>query len=390
MRPIYWDDGTRYDDPNAYWGDGDGAGNGGSYMLEPGDPGYVQTAPLPAAAPSTRSRKGNHTMNETPDNPKELLPRAKRMRTGATTLQDVIGLHHHRDTTLNLAILKYEGDPAAAPGSNANKGSQLVYKLCEDATGDAERALKLLSDGAVKTLLSGYHDVLVRIHGRKHNAGWAAAGFTQHPRVPGNHEERQTLLAAMRSYLAANPSYETNLPQADGPPLAVTAAAAQALGVTMQAAFDLIATRAADQELCKNLRDADFRALYDEVSGMTAELRGLLADDDPRWEAFGLNIPAHPNPPEAVTVLTLKSVGTGRELLDWEPAVRATYYRLFLMIHGVDAEPRFVKRDADLDHTFTDLAPGTTISAYVIAANPGGEAAPTPTGTQVVGAEEGE
>ena len=385
MRPIYWDDGTRYDDPNARWGDGDGQGGGGSYVLEPGDPGYVHTAPPPGGT-STRSRKGNHTMNETPDNQKELLPRAKLMRAGAVALQDVIGLHHHRSTALNAAILKLEGDPAAAPGSNANKGSQLVYKLCEDATGDAEHALKLLSDGAVKTLLSGYHDVLERIHGKKFNAGWAAAGFSQSPRVPGNHGERQNLLAAMRSYLAANPSYEASLPQVGGTPLEVTAAAAQALGATFQAAFDLVTTRAADQELCKNLRDADFRALFGEVSGMTTELRGLLPEDDPRWEAFGLNIPAHPNPPQPVAVLTLKAVGTGRELLEWDPAVRATYYRLFLKIHGVDTDFQFIKRDVDLDHTFTNLTPGTTISAYVIAANPGGEAVASPTVTKVVGA----
>jgi hypothetical protein len=301
-------------------------------------------------------------------------------------LQDVIGLHHHRDTTLNAAILKLEGDPAAAPGSNANKGSQLVYKTCEDAARDARSALKALSDGAVKTLLMAYRDVLERIHGRKHNAGWSAAGFTQNLRIPENHEQRQSLLAAMRSYLAANTGHEATLPQPSGPPLEVTAAAAQALGVTFQAAFDLVNTKEADQANCKNLRDADLRGLFDEVSGTTRELGGLLADDDPRWETFGLNIPANPNPPEPVSAATLTAVGTGREELAWPAATRATYYRLFLKVHGVDADFQFIKRDSDLDHTFTGLTPGATISAYVIAANPGGEAAPSPTVTKVVGA----
>jgi hypothetical protein len=39
MRPIRWDDGTRYDDVNARWGDS------GSYLLESGDPGHVNTTP---------------------------------------------------------------------------------------------------------------------------------------------------------------------------------------------------------------------------------------------------------------------------------------------------------------------------------------------------------
>lgn len=65
--------------------------------------------------------------------------------------------------------------------------------------------------------------------------------------------------------------------------------------------------------------------------------------------------------------------------------MRATYYRLFLIVHGVDDDFRFIKRDDDLDHTFTGLTPGSTISASVIAANAGGEAAPSPTVTQIVG-----
>ncbi len=37
-------------------------------------------------------------------------------------------------------------------------------------------------------------------------------------------------------------------------------------------------------------------------------------------------------------------------------------------------------------HPHTGLTPGSTVAACVIAANPGGEAAPSPTVTKVVGA----
>lgn len=376
MRPMLWDDGTLWDDPNSRWGEP-------SYVLEPGDPGYVNTAPATGANPK---RKGNRTMNETPKIQNVLLPVAKKMRAGAASLQDIIGLHHHRDTTLNAAILKLEGDPAAAPGSNANKGSQLVYKSCEDVAKDARSALKALSDGAVRDLLTAYRDVLERIHGKKHNAGWSAAGFTDGITVPREHDKRQSLLATMRSYLAANAGQEASLPQPSGPPLAVTAAAALAMGATFQAAFDLVASREAEQANCKNVRDADKAALFDEVSGTTTELSGLLAEDDPRWENFGLNIPANPNPPEPVSAVTMTAVGTGREELAWSAATRATYYRLFHKVEGVDTDFQFIKRDSDLDHTFTDLTPGATVSAYVIAANAGGEAVASPTVTKVVGA----
>ena len=376
MKAVTWDSGVRWDDPNLRWADP-------SYLLEPGDFGYVNTAPATGAS---QAKKGIKTMNETPENQKVLLALAKNMRAGAATLQDVIGLHHHRDTTLNAAILKLEGDPAAAAGSNANKGSQLVYKMSEDAANDARSARKNLSDGDVKTLLDAYRDSMEDVNGRKHNAGWSAAGFTDGVSVPREHAKRQSLLAMMRSYLAANPSHETSKLQPSGPPLAVTAAAAQALGVTFQAAFDLLNTLESAQANCKTLRDADEAALADEVSGTTNELRDLLAADDPRWESFGLNIPAHPNPPEAVASVTLTALGNGREALAWTPAVRAAYYRIFIKIVGVDTDFRFLKRDDDLDHTLTGLTPGSTISAYVIAANAGGEAAASPTVTKVVGA----
>ena len=253
MKPVTWDSGVLWDDPNLRWGDP-------SYLLEPGDPGYVNTAP---ASGGTTAKKGTRTMNETPKNQNVLLALAKKIRAGAAALQDTIGLHHHRDTTLTAAILKLEGDPAAAPGSNANKGSQLVYKLCEDAAKDARSALKALSDGTVKALLDGYQDVLYRVHGRKHNAGWSAAGFTDGVSVPREHDKRQSLLAMMRSYLAANAGHEASLPQPSGPPLAVTAAAALTLGATFQAAFDLVSAKEADQANCKNLRDADLRGLFE-------------------------------------------------------------------------------------------------------------------------------
>ncbi len=380
MKVIRFDAGFRFDDPNSRYGATD---NAPAYQLEPGDSGYINTAPVAGAHQTTR---GNRTMNETPDNPKMLLALAKNMRPAATTLQDIIGLHHHRDTTLNSAILKLEGDPTAPAGSSANKGSQLVFKLCEDAVNDAISARKTLSDTTVKKLLDAYQDAMKDVHGPKHNAGWAAAGFTDRVTVPTNHDLRKTLLGAMRSYLAANPNHETSKLQPIGPPLAVTAAAALTLMGTFEAAFTLINNLKSDQTTCMALRDADKKALFDEVSGTIAELRGLLADDDPRWEAFGLDIPAHPNPPEATTGLTLQSVGTGKEQLSWNAARRASYFRLFIKIEGVDADFRFLKRDEDLDHVIAGLTPGTTISAYVIAANAGGEAAPSPTVTKVVGA----
>ena len=378
MRIIRFDQGFVFDDINSYFGaDGEPA-----YQLEPGDPGYKITG---AEAPPQTTITKHTTMNETPQELKPLLALARVMRTGATTLEDVIGLHHYKAAGLNTAILKLEGDPNAEAMSNANKGSMLVYKLAEDASRDAASALKTYSDGPVKELLTGYRKILEGVHGLKHNAGWAAAGFTTNRRVPEKHENRQTLLAAMRSYLAAHPGHEGTLPRAEGPALQVSAAAALALMAPFQAAFDLINSTDSAQVLTKGLRDDDHQGLYRFVSKMIGEIGGRLSADDPRWEVFGLNIPANPNPPEGVTVLSLTAGAAGQEVLSWEHARRATYYRIFIKVEGVDEDFRFLARDTDFDHTIKGLTPGTVLHAYVVAANPAGEAAPSPVVTKVVG-----
>ena len=48
MKPVTWDSGVRWDDPNLRWGTP-------SYLLEPGDPGYVPD-PNSASYPQTSTQ----------------------------------------------------------------------------------------------------------------------------------------------------------------------------------------------------------------------------------------------------------------------------------------------------------------------------------------------
>ena len=380
MRPIYWDDGTRYDDLNARWGDP-------SYVLEPGDEGYVIPPPQPGTASQTTTKTKTMSSNATPTNRQILLSLAKNILAGQLAQGASVGLHHHTSVEMAAAINKLQGDEAAAAGSNANKGSQLVYRDCVDASSDAEAALKTYSDETVKPWLDGYRKIMEGIHGKKSNAGWVAAGFPQgSTAVPRTHDERQALLAAARAYLVAHPTYEASLPQAEGPALAITAAQAQALGTAMQTAKTLINTRAAEQAMCKTERDTDFAALYTEVSSTIVELSDLLSDTDPRWEVFGLNIPATPNPPLGVASLNITAAGTGKELFSYPYAVRADYYRIFRKRVGTDADFINIADAKDLEYTDKDLTPGSTIEAYVVPMNNAGPGPASPSVTKVVGA----
>jgi len=124
-------------------------------------------------------------------------------------------------------------------------------------------------------------------------------------------------------------------------------------------------SEAGEQATCKAVRDAGVEALSDEVTMTISEIDGQLADDDPRWEVFGLNIPANPTAPEAVTTLTITPAGTGRELVEWPCARRANYYRVFLKRIGTDSAFVNVDDAGDLDFVLKNLTPGATIEVYL-------------------------
>lgn len=373
MRPIFFDDGTRYDDPNAFFGNP-------SYVLEPGDAGYV--IPPPVAGAFSTSKKTNKTMssNATPTNQNVLTALARRILAGQIAHGASVGLIRHLPAAMDAAIKKIDGDPAAAEGSAANKGSQLLFRECVGASQSADSALVVLSDTTVKTWLEGYHKIIESIHGKAANAGWQSAGFAQGTTaISRTHNARASLVTAARAYLAAHPTYQTTLPLGTSGTLPITAARALELQGELTTAFALIDTRDAEQSVCKTARDADEAGLFEEVSTTIAELRDSLEADDARWELFGLNIPANPNPPEGVSSLELTAAGAGRALFAWLYAVRAEYYRVFLKRVGVDADFVNVDDAADLEYTARDLAPGSTIEGYVVPMNSGGAGPASPT-----------
>ena len=373
MRPIRWDDGTRFDDVNARWGDP-------SYVLEAGDPGYVIPPPVEGAFPKHKHKHKTMSSNATPKNQNVLTALARRILTGQIAHGASVGLTKHLPAAMEACIEKIDGDPGAAAGSAANKGSQLVYRECVGASQAAESAMVALSETTVKTWLEGYRKIIESVHGKSANAGWQAAGFEQgSTAVPRTHNARASLVTAARAYLAAHSTYETTLPHGPSDTLPITAARALQLQTDLTAAFALIDTRDAEQAACKATRDADQAALFDEVSMTIAELRDELEPDDVRWELFGLNIPANPNPPEAVASLELTAAGAGRVLFSWIYAVRAEYYRVFLKRVGVDAEFINVDDASDLEYIAKNLAPGSSIEGYVVPVNDGGEGPASPT-----------
>ena len=363
MRPLRWNDGTKWGDKNAYWGSP-------SYVLEPGDPGYVPVPPDPPQ--QTITHKHTMSSNPTPRNEKILRALAQDMADGLHSIEDVIGMKQNKEADVRAALKKLEGDPAAPAGSAARKGSLLVYEQCKAASSAAQSALGALSDGAVNDFLQASSDVLSGILGSRWSNAWMPTGFPDHSTaVPRTQEKRFSLLMGLKNYFTANPTHELNQP----PHRIVTAAAADALHTQISDARSAVNTAAATQVIAKTSRDADVQALFDRISGTIAEAGQVLGADSPQWETLGLNIPANPTPPAAVTELTLTGAGPKRALAEWPHATRGTRYRVFIQVVGTDADFRLYDSTDGLEMLIKDLPAGATVRVKIKSANDGGDAA---------------
>ena len=208
------------------------------------------------------------------------------------------------------------------------------------------------------------------------NATWEQAGFTAGSlAVPRTQEERFALLDTLRNFLGTNTQYEVT--NQNHPELNVT-------GDIANTHFNTVsdARSAANQANTLNgaalaTRDAAKAALRKRLTGLRDELGQLLADDDPRWYAFGFNRPADPETPGVPDglVVTQGVAGSGSLIVDWNDSRRATNYKVYALINGAQHPVEF--------GLFTDsqavitLPPGTNAQITVAAHNDHGYSAPS-------------
>ena len=368
MRPLTWDSGVRWDDPNLRWGDP-------SYILEPGDPGYTPPAVPPSDSQSKQKTKAMST-NATPRNLKVLRARCHDLADGLEEKQVIIGIKQNTAAAVRADLMKIEGDPAAPAGSDAQKGSFALYELCKQITAQKEQAMIQESDGPVLAFLTAAQGCLEQLYGKRFNPDWSAAGWPGgSTAIPRPHDQRLTLCSSLRAYLAANPAHEH---PAVAPYIPFTAAEALARHTALSTARAQMNTAASDQEACQDVLEADEKALRRRFSGTVSECRQLLPADSALYEALGLNIPANPTPPEPVTATTATPAGPGRLLIEWLPARRAEAYRVMVKVVGTDPEPVQAERAEALEYTLKNLPAGATVEIRIIATNEGGDAAPGP------------
>lgn len=295
----------------------------------------------------------------------QLFALAEDAADGAHTYEAAVGLKQNTETALRT-------DLAAARAAEADYGAA---KGAKDALSTGLR----IADSNVRAFLKAARAVFAQYLGESWSAAWEPTGFpNQSTAVPGTQEERLSLSASLKDYLTANPAKENA-------PLNVTAANASAQFTALSDARTAVNNGNTISGQKRDLRDLAVEKLKNRLRGLIAELGQLMGDTDPRWEAFGLSAPGTVERPDAPEALVVTSGGAGTLLADWAEARRATRYRVWLQIVGVDADFHTVATVTDSDATLTGLPTGKTVKIRVTALNDAGESIPSAEVEAVVG-----
>ncbi len=337
---------ARWDDPTTLWDV------------------FVWDSPDPLPQKSKKTNRRTMASNPTPDNNDILRALADRMADGCHTHEVTLGIKQNTEAVLRASILGLSS-------------AEMQVGLKKQAVDSAYAALQV-ADDAGKTVLSNCKLRLAQKLGQRWSAAWEPTGFPdQSTAIPKTQDQRFTLLGDLNTYFTGTPANESV-------DMGATAALCLAAWTTLSDARQAVSNAESAQTTAFTARTAAADTLRKRVRGLIGELETLMADDDPRWEAFGLSMPADPTAPEPVPTLALTPLGNGRIAAAWGYAVRATRFRVEAKITGVDTD--FVSKGSfkDLETILKGFTAGQSVQVRVVAANDGGEAAPSPVMTGVV------
>jgi hypothetical protein len=315
-------------------------------------------SPPPFLLPK-KSKHNTKTMasNPTPDNPDIGRALADRMADGSHTHEVAVGIKQNNEAAMRAANLNM-------------KNAQLDVGAAKATVGVQSDALKAVDD-AITLTLTNCRLRLVNQLGQFWNPAWEATGFPdQSTAVPDNQGKRLSLLDSLASYFTANPAREST-------DLGATAALCAAAFTQLSDAREALGNAKTNQKTKITLRDGAFRALRNRIRGLIEELGKLIADDDPRWEDFGLTIPANPSAPEDAPTLSGDAVGNGKLHLEWTYVTRLTGTRLLTKrTTGASIDLDFINAgtvDGGLEKTLPGFVPGVIVQAKVVPYNDGGD-----------------
>ncbi|MCX6856614.1 MAG: fibronectin type III domain-containing protein [Verrucomicrobia bacterium] len=302
--------------------------------------------------------------NTLPDKRDRLFALGDDMCDAAHDHEVAIGLKQNTESVLRPAL-------DAARGAEANFGQcQILRKVANAALTTADSAAKVFISRAKKRL-----SIFL---GESYTTEWGAAGWPNNSvATPSTQDDRFNLVNSLKLYLTTNPTQESV-------DMSVTAALATACHTNLSNARTALDMKVTEVGQAKQARDNAEANLRVRMKGLITELATVLSADDPLWHAFGLSRPADEETPEPPTFTTALASVAGTVLVDWDDALRAERYRVWIMIVGVDTDFRAVETVYDSDVTLAGLTSGATVKIRVTSANDAGESLPGPVAEVVV------
>lgn len=340
---------SRWDDPATTWD---------SFFWDAPD------APALPSLPRKKIHRKTMSSNPTPDNNDILRALADQLADGCHTYETPIGIKQNTEAVIRAAI-------------TALTGAELQVGLKKAAVGAAQTASTEQDDAGI-TVLNNCKLRLRQKLGERWSVAWEPTGFPSHSTaVPETMDERFTLLGDLKEYFTAVPANEST-------DMGATAATCLAAWTALSDARQTVADADTAQTTAFNNRSAASDALRRRVRGLINELGDLIEDDDARYEAFGLNIPANPSAPESVAGVTAAALGNGRIEVSWPYATRAVRFRVETFIQAVDTEWQGKGSFKDLEAILKGFTAAQVVKVRVVAGNDGGDAAPSPEESVIV------
>ena len=302
--------------------------------------------------------------NAIPNGLPQLFALAEDMADGCHTHETAVGIKQNKEADVRADL-------------NAARTGETDYAAAKGVKDELSIDLRI-ADSNARAFLKAGRAVLAQSLGEIWSATWEPTGFpNQSTAVPSTQEERMSLCASLKAYFTANAAKENA-------PLGVTAANADTKFSALSDARTAVNNGNTISGQKRDVRDGFVAQLKNRLRGLVAELGQLMDDNDPRWDAFGLNAPGASEIPDVPEALVVTSGAPGTLFIDWADARRAARYRVWIQVLTVDADFRAATTVADSDATVSGLPGGKTVKVRVTAANDAGESQASATVEAVV------
>jgi|JI6StandDraft_1071083.scaffolds.fasta_scaffold22878_2 hypothetical protein len=321
------------------------------------------SAPVYDFLPAKKRRINHRTksMNPTPEDDEVLEALTLEIANGAHDHEVSVGIKQNTEVVMRAAL-------AAAIAAKEDRG-------LKDIVVNEKYALLHVADVAGEAVLKDCRLRMVKLYGGQHNLNWELAGWTGNSTaVPDTQDKRFTLLNSQKNYFTTHPA-------AESVDMEATAAICGAAHTAISNARSAVNTAEFNQDAAVKAHKAGYKSLRKRVRGFITELGTLLADDDPRYILFGLNVPANPTAPEGIASLTATTPATGSIHLVWPYSTRMTGTRLMTKrTTGAEIDPDFINAGTTegLEKTLSGFTPGVVVEIKVVAYNEGGDGPDSP------------